>query len=149
MYGEAVRSLLALLTAAAVLLGGVAVATAAGSVVLGSERFAPNGSGWGTVAPHRIDNGGVPSGIAFHLKWKSWGGKAARAHGKTYGYKPQGGYYRKPVRIVLRAHHLGRCKADGTRAYRRLTARVAKRPGGPLGQPFLWAGQRNLCHGPR
>jgi hypothetical protein len=146
VYGGVVRALLAVSLAVALL--GAGVASAAGSVVIGSARFAPNGSGWGTTKPRKLDNGGVPSGIAFHLKWTSWGGNVARGHGKTYGYKPQGGYYRRPVRIKLRAHHLGSCKADGTRAYRRLTARVQKRPGGAFGRPFLWSGQRNLCRPP-
>jgi hypothetical protein len=138
------RALLAVSLAVALLAGGAA--SAAGRVVIGSARFAPGGVGWGTSKPHRLYNGGVPNGDAFKLHWRSWGGRVARGHGLNYGYRPHGGYWNKPVRIQLRAHHLGHCKAGGPRAYRRLSARVQKRPGGHFGRWFLWSAQRNLCH---
>jgi hypothetical protein len=122
------------------------VATAARRVVIGSRRFAPDGYGWGTSRPRGLYNGGVPSGKIFKIHWRTWGGRRARGRGWTYGYRPRGGYYNRPVRIKLRAYHRGRCAGDGPLAYRRLRVKVQKRPGGNYGRWFLWSGARTLCH---
>lgn len=117
----------------------------AGRVVLGSaSHYAPYGEGWGEAKPRAVYNGGVPSGRAYRLTWRTWGQGRSYARGLTYLYRPGGGYYAKPGRIVLRAQRLGRC--DGERAYTRLFARVARRPGeAPKRRWFAWAGGGSLC----
>ena len=114
-------------------------------VVLGSKRFAPSGYGFGRARPKTFFNGGVPSGLVKHIRWKSWGGRSARGRGLTWIYKPHGGYYKKPGRIKLHAFGLGRCSKNGLRAYRHLRVRVVKRPGGHYGRWFNWSGARNIC----
>jgi hypothetical protein len=114
-----------------------------GGVVLGSKDFAPNGFGFGHRHPHRIFNGGVPSGLVTNIHWKHWGNAVAIGYGRTPIYKPSGGYFAHKARIKLRASSLGRC--DGRRGYSRLHGRVPLRPGGPLTQYFLWAGAPNIC----
>ena len=118
-------------------------------IVLGSRTLVPNpnahGTGWGTPHPRAISNWGVPSGRAWKIRWSTWGGQAALGRGLTWLYRPEGGYYVKPGAIELRAYRIGKCSPTGPRAYLHLRARVAKRPGGPLGRWFTWAGLRNLC----
>ena len=142
--------------AAAVLIAALAVAsaafatapgtTAARHVVIGSKKFAPGGDGWGTSRPRRLYNGGDPSGLAFKIHWRAWGTKRARGRGRTYTYKPGGGYYRRSVRIKLRAYRLGHCSRGGPPAYRRLKVKVQKRPGGRrYTRWLLWSGAKTLC----
>jgi hypothetical protein len=53
--------------------------------VLGAHHhLAPAGSGWGIPHPHRINNGGDPSGLVFSINWHHWGANRAFGHGKTY-----------------------------------------------------------------
>jgi hypothetical protein len=99
--------------------------------VLGYKRFAgTSGSGWGKAHPKTIDNGGDPSGIVDHLRWTHWGHKKAFGKGKTFVNKPQGGFYRRPATIRLRASDLGMCHRK--LAYKKLYYRVAKKPGGRI-----------------
>jgi hypothetical protein len=121
-------------------------AVADSTPVLGSpHHLAPVGKGWGKVAPRHIFNGGDPSGEVSKLTWKHWGAPRARGHGVTWLLRPDGGYYARPGRIVLRAEALGRCP-DGTAAYTRLEFRAAHRPGGPVGKHWhLWAGDGDIC----
>ena len=109
--------------------------------------MAPYGKGWGRAHPRRIDNGGVPSGIVFRIRWRHWGANRAIGRGKTYLYKPRGGYYNRPGRIKLRAQRLGRCKSGGRLAYTRLKIRIARKPGGPVAGPWRgWTGGGgNIC----
>ena len=127
------------------------VAAAASSprvVVLGKKNLLNNGAGWGTAEPTTVYNGGDPSGHAFHLRWTAWGSASAYAQGLNWIFKPQGGYYQKPGEIELRAYRIGQCVAGGPHAYTRLQARVAARPGGPLGKWFAWGGWRTICTWP-
>lgn len=115
-------------------------------VVLGKKNLMGRyGIGWGTPHPSRIYNGGVPSGNAWNLRWSNWGSASTTAHGLTWLYRPNGGYYAKPGAIELRAYRLGQCEAGGERAYTRLAARVAVRPGGALGRWYAWGGWRTVC----
>ncbi len=114
-------------------------------VVLGNGAFAPNGQGWGEFMPSTVFNGGDPTGLATHIRWRHWGHRLATGKGVTSIYKPGGGYYRRKGRIDLRASRIGICEAGGPRAYRRLMVRIPARPGGPLGKWFLWSGARDLC----
>jgi hypothetical protein len=119
-----------------------------GQVVLGSSKVVHNAVGWGTAHPRRIDNGGVPSGKAFSLRWTSWGTSVAHARGFTWIYTPHGGYYGKPGAIEMRAFRIGQCIAGGPRAYTRLQIRVARKPGGRLSGWFSWGGWHGICYGP-
>jgi hypothetical protein len=127
--------------AATTVLTAVSSARADDEPALGSARYqAPVGVGWGTPHPRHFSNGGDPAGDVSHVRWRHWGAPTARGRGLTWAFRPQGGYYARPVRIQLRAEALGTC-ADGTFAYTRLEARVAPRPGAaPSGRWFSWAG---------
>jgi hypothetical protein len=117
-------------------------------VVLGSPEVVQNAVGWGTAHPRRIDNGGVPSGKAFNLRWTSWGTSVAHARGLTWIYTPHGGYYGKPGVIEMRAYRIGQCMAGGPPAYTRLQIRVVRKPGGRLSGWFAWGGWHSICYGP-
>lgn len=115
-------------------------------ILLGLKHFAPGpyAEGWGEVAPATISNGGASaSGTVSQIHWGSWGGKAADGHGRNPIFMLQGGYYRHPAVIQLRASEVRRCTHGGPLVYTRLTAREPARPGGPLGPWFTWA--RNMC----
>jgi hypothetical protein len=115
--------------------------------VLGSKNFAPGGKGFGEVAPHKIFNGGDPSGLVTHIHWKHWGADTARAHGDHPIFKPGGGYYSKPSHSILRASDLGKCPNSNRLAYRKLKVRDQKRPGGPRGHWYSWSGFKTICKG--
>src|SRR4051794_25607197 len=130
----------------AVTLVPVVRATGAEEPLLGSPaHLAPAASGWGKAHPRHVFNGGDPSGEVAKLEWTHWGAATATGRGVTWLLRPEGGYYARPGRIVLRAEALGVC-ADGTTAYTRLEFRVAHRPGGPVGKHWrLWAGDGDIC----
>ena len=139
----------ALIASAAILLAGTAAGAQTG-IILGKKHLLTDGVGWGTVHPRLIFNGGDPSGKAWHLTWSVWGAASADARGLTWISRPNGGgYYSKPGAIQLRASRIGHCTAHGPRAYTRLQARVAVRPGGRLGKWFAWGGWKSICIGPR
>jgi hypothetical protein len=140
-----IPALLLALTAAVVLLPS-AVATAAAEPVLGSpSHLAPAAKGFGKAAPHYVFNGGDPSGEVARLEWRHWGAATAKGRGVTWLLRPEGGYYARPGKIVLRAEALGTCP-DGTAAYTRMEFRVARHPGGPVGNHWrLWSGDGDLC----
>lgn len=133
-----------LIGALLLLAGPTGAGLASGDPVLGSPGLAgPFGKGWGMARPHRIFNGGDPSGLVSEIRWTSWGAGTAHGYGMTSIFKPGGGYYPKLVTAELRAQDLGKC---GSRtAYTRLFVREPKRPGGPLGKWFAWAGFKTLC----
>jgi hypothetical protein len=138
-------SLLAL-TAVLVLLPS-AIASATPEPVLGSPgHLAPAAKGYGKAHPRHIFNGGDPSGEVAKLEWRHWGAATAKGRGVTWLLRPEGGYYARPGRIVLRAEGLGTCP-DGTTAYTRMEYRVAHHPGGPVGQHWHpWATRSgNIC----
>jgi len=126
--------------------GGFAQEEPPAPIVLGGKEFAPNGEGWGTERPHQIFNGGDPSGLVTHIRWRSWGGPTAIGWGRNPIFKPHGGYYRRPVRIELRASAVGSC--EGRRAYTRLSFREPSRPGSKLGPWRLWSGASRFCSAP-
>jgi hypothetical protein len=145
-HARTVRTMFAATAAVAVLgVFATASATGAGPVVLGSRAFAPNGEGWGSARPSQIFNGGDPSGLVSHIHWTSWGGSSAIGYGLNAIFTPQGGYYRQLARIELRAHVLGRCSANGPRAYSQLLFREPSYPGGPFGSWTLWSGAHSIC----
>jgi hypothetical protein len=138
-------SLLLALTAVLVLLPS-ALASATAEPVLGSpNHLAPAAKGYGKAHPRHIFNGGDPSGEVAKLVWRHWGAATAKGRGVTWLLRPEGGFYARPGRIVLRAEALGTCP-DGTAAYTRMDYRVAHRPGGPVGKHWHpWAGDGDIC----
>jgi hypothetical protein len=121
--------------------------TVAGQPVLGSKAFIPRvGVGWGTYRPDEIFNGGDPSGLVRGINWTYWGQPDAYGYGKTYIFKPKGGYYPGSVTAELRAYDLGRCTPDGPLAYQHLDVREPLSPGGKLGPWFAWDNGETLCH---
>jgi hypothetical protein len=137
--------LLAALFVAATL-APVVHADAAEEPALGSPgHLAPAAKGWGKPHPGYVFNGGDPSGEVAKLEWRHWGQPTATGRGVTWLLRPEGGYYNRPGRIVLRAEGLGSCP-DGTAAYTRLEFRIAHRPGGPVGDRWHpWGGDGNIC----
>jgi len=116
-------------------------------VVLGSpDLYAPIARGFGTAEPRRIYNGGAASGLVRKISWKHWGAPTAKGEGQGFQYKPEGGYYDKPVRVKLRAKRIGQCGAHPKRAYTVLQAKFEDRPGGDFGGWFRWAGLRTICN---
>jgi hypothetical protein len=129
-------------------LTGLSTAAAARMVpVLGSKHYEPGpyDRGFGTAHPKRVFNGGDPSGLITHITWKHWGSTRADGWGKNAIFKPGGGYYRKLVRIQLRAKDLGHCSPHSHLAYQRLRYREPRRPGGPLGKWHSWSGRSRIC----
>ena len=137
-----------LLIAALLAVTLVPVTTAAGAdePALGSPaHLAPTAHGFGKVSPRHIFNGGDPSGEVAKLTWRHWGEPTATGRGVTWLLRPEGGYYARPGKIVLRAEGLGTCP-DGTSAYTRLEFRVADRPGEPVqGRWNAWGGDGDIC----
>jgi hypothetical protein len=114
--------------------------------VLGSKSFAgPPGVGWGTYKPREIFNGGDPSGMVTAITWTGWGSLTATGYGKSYIFKPAGGYYANAVKVELRATVLGHCTAAGPLAYEHLAVSEPSRPGGLLGKWSAWSGAKTLC----
>jgi hypothetical protein len=103
-------------------------------------------AGWGEVAPATISNGGVSaSGTIFQIHWSKWGGSIAVGRGLHPTFRPQGGYFSRPVVIELRASAVRRCRPGGRLVYTRFSVREQVRPGGPMGKWFAWA--PNMCVG--
>ena len=122
---------------------------AAGPIAaLGSSNYAGSyGKGWGRQQPTIIDNGGSLSGVAYDLRWSKWDSARATAVGKTYRFKPGGGYYERGMTIRLRASRLGPCGPDRRPAYTRLEWRSATEPGrsvGPRWRPWTRK-SGNIC----
>jgi hypothetical protein len=119
----------------------------AGKVVLGGKNFMGRyGKGWGKRKPKTIFNGGDANGLVTKIHWKGWGHEAARGRGLGNQFKPKGGYYRKHVKVRLRAQALGHCGKH--RAYTKLFAQFQKKPGGKYGRWFPWAGAESICRPP-
>jgi hypothetical protein len=119
------------------------IASLAATVLLGASAFAPAGDGFGTAHPHRIFNGGDPSGMVSAIHWTGWGGAVAHGRGLNPIFEPQGGYFPRRARILLRAQGLGTCGAGP--AYTRLYVRLPQWPGGPLGPWWRWGAAKTIC----
>jgi hypothetical protein len=114
-------------------------------VVLGSKKFAPYGKGFGKVKPRIVFNGGVPSGLVRKVKWSRWGEPVALGHGRGSQYKPDGGYYKKPVGVRFRAQKLGKCRGSRRQAYTQLRFQAQRKPGGKYGAWMYWSGSTSIC----
>ena len=114
-------------------------------VVLGSSAFAPNGWGFGTVAPVSIFNGGDASGLVKQIHWQSWGQAEAIGFGRNPTFRPHGGYYKKLLGIKLKAANIGTCPDGIGPAYTTLQFRARRKPGGKLGPWRNWSGEATVC----
>jgi hypothetical protein len=103
-------------TTAAVLLGLGAAVAAAGQVPVLAGPWSNGQQGYGHVKPHRIFNGGDPSGLVRAIHWNSWGGARATGTGTALYVGPHqitaAGKFEK-AHVVL--FQLGTC--DGRPAY--------------------------------
>jgi len=115
--------------------GGAAVPT------LG-QKWAPSQHGYGNVRPARIDNGGDPTGLVWHVRWSGWGERRAIGHGVAYFVWPGLGVAdgSTPTPAVVVAYDLGTCR--GKRAYRKLQWFFPKYGGSFDPQEFT-----NICTG--
>ena len=124
----------------------VAEATGADEPALGSPaHLAPHGRGWGKAHPRHVFNGGDPSGEVAKLEWKHWGAATATGRGVTWLLRPEGGYYARPGRIVLRAErarHLRR-RHRGLHPAGVPHRPPPRRPGRQALAP--WAGDGDIC----
>jgi hypothetical protein len=110
------------------------------------HSFGTHSEGWGTVRPTHLYNGGDPSGDITAITWSSWGGAVAIGQGKNSIFSPKGGYYRHPVRILLRAKDPTECGSSGGFDYKHLYVREPHRPHGKLGKWKIWTSyHRDLC----
>ena len=112
--------------------------------VLGHRDYGPPpfGKGYGSVQPKTVFHGGSMAGYFFKLRWRGWGGPVATGAGRGYWYKPGGGYYKKPIRIWLRARNLNYCGVGGRLAYSVLEIKRQKKPGGGF---FPWSSGLPIC----
>jgi hypothetical protein len=128
-------------------LGASAEAQAVEQARLGAASFTgPYGEGFGTIRPHVIYNGGDPSGLIDHIRWRNWGGSVAYGTGMHAIFKPNGGYYRHRVRALLRVRRLEKC--EGHLAYSQLSIKEPRRPGGKPGGWYSWSGASTICEPP-
>ena len=119
------------------------------SPTLGAKAFsAPYGYGFGTVQPRSIYNGGDTSGLVEEISWQDWGESTAYGTGLGHQFRPNGGYYDKPVKVRLQARDLGTCGKGTSPAYTVLFAQMQERPGGPYGDWIGWSGSGAICDPP-
>src|ERR1700753_1001140 len=86
--------------------GGTAAAPVLGRV---GGDFA-HGRGFGTVKPTLVDNGGDPTGLVTHIRWKSWGGGKAIGTGTSTWVGPsQAVAEGRPAAVTIEAFRLGMC----------------------------------------
>ncbi len=104
-------------------------------VLLGSKARGGYAVGWGEAAPPTISLGGASaSGTISAVHWNSWGGSVASGRGLNPIFAPQGGYYRRPAIVELRASRPRRCGPNGSFVYTRLISREQSKRGGPIGK---------------
>jgi hypothetical protein len=102
-------------------------------------------SGFGDIAPAKIDNNGDPGGVVEDITWSDWG--KASAFGVGYGFEEApGGGYGPRLRMLLTATHLEAC--DGVPTYAQLLVRDRRDPSGQqsgYNAPDLWSGGKDMC----
>lgn len=105
------RGRLAVGAVVAGVLGVGAGAIAAAPVPVLAGPWAPGQQGYGHVRPHKIFNGGDPTGLVKMIHWSSWGSRRATGTGTALWVGPNqpvaAGRFEKGARIVL--FQLGRC----------------------------------------
>lgn len=82
------------------------------------------------------------------LHRRHWGRRVSKGHGRTSIFKPHGSYYRHSGRIKLKAHKLGHCPHSRRLAYKKLSVKIPKKPGGPYGHWRSWSGSKTICKPP-
>lgn len=146
MRTSVIGGLLAVIGLLTICLAAPSVAATSHAPVLGKKGLVPYGIGWGTAHPKEIFNGGDPSGDVWSVRWSHWGAATATGHGLGNGFKPQGGYYARPVKTVFKASGLGRCTGHGPRAYRTLWFKQQVKPGSArYTKWYWWSGLRSIC----
>ena len=102
----------------------------------------PTQEGYGRVRPVKIYNGGDPTGLVTHVRWKQWGGRRAIGQGVADfvwpGQSVGGGSIQTPATIV--AYDRGSCK--GHVAYRKVEWYFPR-----YGQTFEPNGFQEICGG--
>lgn len=125
-----------------VILGLGAAAWGAESVPVLAGPWSLDQQGYGQVRPHRIFNGGDPTGLVKKIHWSSWGGPRALGKGTALWVGPNQfvaeGHFEKGVRIVL--FHLGLC--HGKPAYNAIEWYFPRH-----GQKFSPGNYINACTG--
>jgi hypothetical protein len=155
---RASASWLLLLAAAAVTAGGGSSATAAPraegtanatspslvatAVPTLGRVWAPAQAGYGQVKPAKINNGGDPTGLVWHVRWDHWGMRRAVGRGVAYfawpGLGVADGTVAAPAVVV--AYDLGSCR--GKLAYRKIEWFFPK-----YGGTFIPEDYTNICAG--
>jgi hypothetical protein len=121
LVGVAVLVVVAIVGVAATALGepsrGPAAHAAKRETPRLGRKWAPYQTGYGRVRPHKIFNGGDPTGVVTHIHWTRWGKKRAigRGHAEYVwpGTTVAGNDGNARAKVV--AFHLGRCR--GHRSY--------------------------------
>jgi hypothetical protein len=100
-----------------------------------------HGSGFGSVRPAEIFNGGDPTGLVTKITWQSWGGATATGTGTTT-YVPANGPVAdgRPETATVVAFNLGNC--GGTYMYQAVEWYFPQH-----GQSFNPAQYENVCTG--
>lgn len=106
------------------------------------RQWAPNQKGYGRVEPGTIFNGGDPTGLVQHVRWKHWGQSRAVGSGIGFWVWPGRGVADGTIRsrAVVVAYDLGRCRRK--LAYRRIQWFYPK-----YGESFDLRNYINTCTG--
>jgi hypothetical protein len=105
------------LVAVVLLLVAASVGRAGNSVPILAPTTMPYAQGYGSAHPAVISNGGDPTGVVTHIRWRVWGKPVAVGNGfSTYVWPGTIVADNKPnSKATVIAYHLGNCK--GRRAY--------------------------------
>jgi hypothetical protein len=100
-----------------------------------------HGTGFGTVKPARIFNGGDPTGLVTKIKWSGWGGPRATGTGQAEYVGPnQSVAAGRAAQATVVAFRLGRC--HGTLMYQAVEWFFPQH-----GQHFSPSDYENICTG--
>jgi hypothetical protein len=95
-------------------------AAATPSLVLGGP-WGTSQKGYGKARPATIFNGGDPTGLVEHIRWKHWGGATAIGSGRAYFVWPGQGVASGSTRARAVVVAFGRRRCHGRRVYQHLT----------------------------
>jgi hypothetical protein len=106
------------------------------------RKWASAQHGYGEIKPTKIDNGGDPTGLVWHVRWSRWGQRRAVGRGLAYfqwpGLGVADGTVAAPAVVV--AYDLGSCR--GRLAYRKIEWFFPK-----YGGIFIPENYINICTG--
>jgi hypothetical protein len=140
--GRSATSTVARATGRALSVDGGRRAGLAGAVPTLGRKWAPSQSGYGSVKPAKINNGGDPTGILWRVRWTRWGQRRAVGAGIGYFVWPGLGVADGSIRAraVLIAYDLGSCR--GKLAYRKIEWFYPN-----YGGEFIPEDYTNICSG--